>query len=258
MPSSRSSGIRLMPAAWSKTGLPAISIAPSSAVSSPARQRRIVVLPQPEGPSKASVWPASTASEAPSTATRLSKRLRRFLIDRKDTARSSAQQRRARRAEQREGEQQQDELDHRERRDPPDAVLGKNHQRDADGLGALGIQQKGGAELADEDHEQHQPAGDDRRQQQRKQHMAHGLEPGRAARARALLELRVDGEQHGRDRAGRERKEARHIGDQDDGEGGIKRRADRQDEESETQDDPRDAERQRQHRVDDRAAPAVT
>src|SRR5882762_146213 len=138
MPSSRSSGIRLMPAAWSNTGLPAISIAPSSAISSPARQRRIVVLPQPEGPSKASVWPSSTASEAPSTATRPSKRLRRFLIDRKAMGGAPQPSSDARVAEQREGEQQQDELDHRERRHPSDAVLGQHHQRDADGLGALG------------------------------------------------------------------------------------------------------------------------
>ena len=53
MPSSRSSGSRLLREALSNTARPPISIDPCSGVSSPAIERSIVVLPQPLGPSRA-------------------------------------------------------------------------------------------------------------------------------------------------------------------------------------------------------------
>ncbi len=37
----------------------------------PAISRKVVVLPQPEGPSRQTSWPCSTRSETPSTATAL-------------------------------------------------------------------------------------------------------------------------------------------------------------------------------------------
>ena len=55
MPSSRSSGSRLVRDALSNTARPPIAIDPCSGVSSPAMERRIVVLPQPLGPSSARV-----------------------------------------------------------------------------------------------------------------------------------------------------------------------------------------------------------
>ncbi len=48
----RESGGTSRPAAAEKTAFPFIQISPPSAVSSPARQRSVVVLPQPLGPSK--------------------------------------------------------------------------------------------------------------------------------------------------------------------------------------------------------------
>src|SRR5271166_7193684 len=135
MPSSRCSGTRLMPASWSNTGLPAISIAPASAVSRPARQRKIDVLPQPDGPSSASVWPSSTASDTPSTATRSPNDLRKPPIRRNATRNSLSDQRGAARAEQRERDEQQEQLDHRERGDEAGRAFREHHQRDADGLG---------------------------------------------------------------------------------------------------------------------------
>src|SRR5258707_2641434 len=164
--------MRLTPAALSNMAEPAIAIAPSSGASSPAMQRRIVVLPQPEGPSSARVWPSATSSETPSTAARPPKRLRKSRIVTKP-AMSILSQRCARGAEQRESAEQHHKLDHRERGDVAEAALAEDHQRDADRLRALGVEQDGRAELADEDHEQHQPAGNDRRQKQRQEHIAH-------------------------------------------------------------------------------------
>ena len=50
------------------TSLPPIRMSPSSGSSSPATQRKVVVLPQPEGPSRQTNWPFPTLSETPSTA----------------------------------------------------------------------------------------------------------------------------------------------------------------------------------------------
>ena len=50
------------------TSLPPIRMPPSSGSSRPATQRKVVVLPQPEGPSRQTNWPFSTLSETPSTA----------------------------------------------------------------------------------------------------------------------------------------------------------------------------------------------
>src|SRR5262245_54796247 len=48
---------------------PAIAITPDSGRSSPAMQRMVVVLPQPDGPSRTSISPSGTVSERLSTAT---------------------------------------------------------------------------------------------------------------------------------------------------------------------------------------------
>ena len=50
------------------TSLPPIRMSPSSGSSSPAMQRKLVVLPQPEGPSRQTNCPLATLSETPSTA----------------------------------------------------------------------------------------------------------------------------------------------------------------------------------------------
>ncbi len=58
---------------------PVSSTSPESAASSPAMIRRIVLLPEPDGPSSATSWPAGTSNETPSTAWNEPNRLRRFL-----------------------------------------------------------------------------------------------------------------------------------------------------------------------------------
>ena len=50
------------------TGLPSMRISPDSGCSSPAMARRVVVFPQPEGPSSVRCSPAATVKETPRTA----------------------------------------------------------------------------------------------------------------------------------------------------------------------------------------------
>src|SRR5712672_384231 len=70
MPRSRSRGGTRMPRAGADTTRPAILIAPDVGCSSPATQRKVVVLPQPDGPSSTTISPAGTAKLAPSMAGR--------------------------------------------------------------------------------------------------------------------------------------------------------------------------------------------
>ena len=53
------------------TSRPPIRIWPSLAISSPAIMRKVVVLPQPEGPSRVTSWPGSMVKETSSTAVTL-------------------------------------------------------------------------------------------------------------------------------------------------------------------------------------------
>src|SRR5450755_2830458 len=70
MPRSRSRGGTRMPRSGEDTTRPAIEISPEVGCSSPATQRSVVVLPQPEGPSKTTISPAGTAKLTPSIAGR--------------------------------------------------------------------------------------------------------------------------------------------------------------------------------------------
>src|SRR5665811_1221095 len=70
MPRSRSRGGTRMPRAGADTTRPAMLISPSVGCSRPATQRRVVVLPQPEGPSRTTISPAGTAKLTPSIAGR--------------------------------------------------------------------------------------------------------------------------------------------------------------------------------------------
>ncbi len=65
MPTRRFSGGTHAPPA---TRRPATSTVPASGVSKPAIRRSSVVLPQPEGPSRATISPRSTQSDASTTA----------------------------------------------------------------------------------------------------------------------------------------------------------------------------------------------
>src|SRR5258706_15865159 len=70
MPRSRKRGGTRMPRAGDDTRRPAMLISPDVGCSSPATQRKIVVLPQPEGPSRTTISPAGTAKLTPSMAGR--------------------------------------------------------------------------------------------------------------------------------------------------------------------------------------------
>src|SRR5580704_11828752 len=70
MPSSRNRGGTRMPRSGDDTTRPAMLIVPLVGCSRPATQRRVVVLPQPEGPSKTTISPAGTAKLTPSIAGR--------------------------------------------------------------------------------------------------------------------------------------------------------------------------------------------
>src|ERR1700681_288433 len=68
MPISRSRGGSRMPCAGDDTTRPAMLIVPALGCSRPATQRSVVVLPQPEGPSSATISPAATVKLTSSTA----------------------------------------------------------------------------------------------------------------------------------------------------------------------------------------------
>src|SRR6266700_6885144 len=70
MPRSRKRGGTRMPRAGDDTNRPAMLISPPVGCSSPATQRNVVVLPQPDGPSSTTISPAGTAKFTPSTAGR--------------------------------------------------------------------------------------------------------------------------------------------------------------------------------------------
>src|ERR1700738_2426200 len=70
MPRSRSRGGSRMPRAGDDTTRPAMLISPDVGCSRPATQRKVVVLPHPEGPSRTTISPAGTAKLTPSIAGR--------------------------------------------------------------------------------------------------------------------------------------------------------------------------------------------
>src|SRR5829696_8510329 len=70
MPSSRSRGGTRTPRAGDETILPPMLISPPVGCSSPATQRSVVVLPQPDGPSRTTISPAGTSKLTPSIAGR--------------------------------------------------------------------------------------------------------------------------------------------------------------------------------------------
>src|ERR1700722_3894782 len=70
MPRSRSRGGTRTPRAGDDTTRPAMLMSPEVGCSSPATQRSVVVLPQPDGPSSTTISPAGTAKLTPSMAGR--------------------------------------------------------------------------------------------------------------------------------------------------------------------------------------------
>src|SRR2546423_10305519 len=72
MPMLRARGGTSTPCAGAETSAPPMRISPALGCSSPATQRRVVVLPQPEGPSSVTISPAATSKSMPATAATVS------------------------------------------------------------------------------------------------------------------------------------------------------------------------------------------
>ena len=72
MPRLRRCGGTNTPAATSTMVRSPITMRPPSARSSPATQRSVVVLPQPEGPSSVTISPGPTSKSMPATAATIS------------------------------------------------------------------------------------------------------------------------------------------------------------------------------------------
>src|ERR1700742_4515634 len=70
MPRSRARGGTRMPRPGDDTPLPQIETSPPVGCSRPATQRSVVVLPQPDGPSRTTISPAGTPKLTPSIAGR--------------------------------------------------------------------------------------------------------------------------------------------------------------------------------------------
>src|SRR3984893_15104437 len=70
MPRSRDRGGTMMPRSGEDTTRPAMLISPDVGCSSPATQRKVVVLRQPEGTSRTTISPAGTAKLTPAMAGR--------------------------------------------------------------------------------------------------------------------------------------------------------------------------------------------
>src|SRR6516165_2761852 len=66
----RSRGGNMMPCAGDDTTRPDMLMVPAVGSSRPATQRKVVVLPQPDGPSRTTISPAGTAKLTPSMAGR--------------------------------------------------------------------------------------------------------------------------------------------------------------------------------------------
>src|SRR3954464_7024086 len=90
MPSPRTSAGTSMPRARSKTMRSPMRMLPPLGSSSPAIMRKVVVLPQPEGPSSVSNSPSAAVSVAPSTAAKAPKLFERLSSAMSGTAYSSA------------------------------------------------------------------------------------------------------------------------------------------------------------------------
>jgi len=68
MPNWRFSGGKNRPRPGTAAAAPLIKISPPSGSSNPAAKRRVVVLPQPEGPSRVKISPGKIEKLTPSTA----------------------------------------------------------------------------------------------------------------------------------------------------------------------------------------------
>src|SRR6185437_10072850 len=202
---------------------PSMDMEPSLGRMNPAIMRKVVVLPQPEGPSSEMNSPAASDRSTPDTAEVSPKRLPRPLSCSFATGSPSPQHEVA--ADQAEAQRHQDdggdEQDAAQRREIFEIALAAQivqHHRHHLSVGRG--EEDGGTQLARRRDEDEDPGGDDALAQQRRDDAGKRGEPAAADDARRVLHFRVEAA-HGSLAAGiGDRQEARGEG-KDDEQGGA-------------------------------------
>src|SRR5438105_14758389 len=174
-----------------KTSSPPIAISPSRGRSRPAIERRVVVLPQPLGPSRVKSLPGGTPN-ATSCAARIGwPRSPTYSVQSPFTVSKSELPDSELAAEplRREHQHEEREDQHHAERGELDilAVLPQLPDHDRHHLGAGAVEQDGARELADRDDDDVDPPGDEARFQQRQDDAPEGRGPRGAAHRRGLL-----------------------------------------------------------------------
>ena len=178
--------------------------------------RKVVVLPQPDGPSRVRCSPRPTVKLTPFTAigVAVAHDQIRHLDTRCRTHVSSLVTPRRQPEQDHQRHHHGRGLDQRHRRGELGAARGEGrHDRRRDHLGVGAHQEDRDAELAHAGHEDQQPGRQDAGLQQRQGHGAHLVQPARAADAGAFLEALVDLQHHAGERAHAERQHHREIGE---------------------------------------------
>src|SRR5262245_32676583 len=169
---------------------------PASGVRKPASERSMVVLPQPEGPRKVMNSRSAMARSMPLSALNAPKFLSMPAMSMKAMA-SALHRRRLAGRPARAGEPGDEPGQRQHHGDGDDGQRGNDLELaqvvqaidgDGDGLGAAGVEQDGGAKLA-EGRDEHQQEGDQQpRPRHRQQDTADGVPPGGPGDARRLLQ----------------------------------------------------------------------
>src|SRR5262245_55032527 len=226
MPKLRLLGATKMPLSEEETRRPPTSISPAIGFSSPAIERSVVVLPQPDGPSSVNSLPSGTSNETSCAALTAPPRSLAYSV-KSDLTLSTFPSRVFLCF--RNSEPPADELcqhDHQEQRDDQhDAERRKLHilpilpqlpYHDRYHFGARGVEQDRARQLPDRDDHHVDPPGQQSRLQQWQNDAAKGHAPGGAAHRRRLLELLVNLQHRGRIVAHAIGQKTRHIGDEHD------------------------------------------
>src|SRR5437763_2477239 len=179
-----------------KTSSPPTAISPSRGRSRPAIERRVVVLPQPLGPSRVKSLPGGT-SNATSCAARIAwprsptySVQSPFTVSKSELPDSELAAKPLRREHQHEEREDQ----HHAKRGELDvlAVLPQLPDDDRHHFGSRAVEQDGARELADANDHDVDPARDQARLQQRQDDAPEGRGPRGAAHRGGFLELLVD------------------------------------------------------------------
>src|SRR5580704_3881956 len=196
MPSARCSAGTNSPRSASLTTRPPMEMRPPVFCSRPATMRKVVVLPQPEGPSSVTNSPSLTRRSTPLTAANSPNLRLTFSRTTLDIARRPLQRAEMFLDEAELHPAEQDDHDHRQH------------------LGADGIEQYGGTELAHDAEEHQYPAHGKGRPGQRDHDPPHRREPARAMHARAFLDVKGELGKRARHHPHRKRRAERDIGEQ--------------------------------------------